>query len=266
MRLPISGKLLPCVTALGIFAVALPASATLFYHETFSYPDGDLTTQSGGNWTAHSGAGAKPIQVSGGQITLQQSSGSGEDVNRLTGATMVAGDTWYSAFDVSINELTPGAGIGRDYFAHFKDAGFFFGARLWTDAGSSGGYRLALSGDSSITDLDGEAYWPNELAFGTTYRVVTSYDYDSGVAQMWIDPATEASASITATDGFGGDEFITYAFRQASPSPGSTQTIDNLCVATSFNEALNCIPEPSTAALVLLAFGLAGIGRRAVRC
>jgi hypothetical protein len=139
-----------------------------------------------------------------------------------------------------------------------------FGARLWVAAPTSSGYRLALSNDNSITDNDGEVF-SSDLSFGTTYRVVTKYEYDNPDAMLWINPLTEASASVTATDPAFSDEFAAYAFRQAA---GNTmQVIDNLVVADNFQEALTgeaVIPEPTSACLVMLA-GLALVGVRSRR-
>ena len=96
------------------------------------------------------------------------------------------------------------------------------------------------------------------LAFGSTHRVVTSYSFDTGAQFLWLDPVSQASTSITTTLGvFGGDAFESYALRQSTSTP--TELIDNLNVATTFNQAAFGVPEPASLALLGLA-GLAVFG------
>jgi hypothetical protein len=241
-------KQLAALALIVVFAVMTStAFGTLFVSETFSHPDGSLAGQSpevGGTWVTHSGTGVVPVSLVSGQAQLTHGSGSRDDVNApfAGGAVIGAGDIVYSGFDLSVAD--PGAAIVDVNFAHFLAGTSLFGARLWVSAPTTSGYRLALSGDSSITDGDGEAFWGADLSFGTTYRVVTSYNYDDGDSRMWIDPVTEASSSVTSTDGFAMDEFASYALRQAG---GNTmQLIDNLRVATTFAQAV-AIPEPGAA-------------------
>ncbi len=252
-------------TAVLAFAVLVSdANGAYVVGETFSYPDGDLVPNDppvGLAWNAHSGAGSLPVQVSSGTISLAQGSGSREDVNAPFQTGPIGdGDVMYSGFDLTVPD--PGAAITNTYFAHFLEGTSSFAARVWITAPTTSGYRLALSNDSSITDGDGEAF-TGDLAFGSTYRVVTKYDFDNANSMLWIDPVNEASASISATDPGFSDNVEAYAFRQAA---GNTiQIIDCLSVATTFDEAMVCIPEPSTVALMVLALGLVGLGRRSTR-
>lgn len=233
--------------SLGLVAGALIAStgsAAMLVNEPFSYPDGALVGNTplpgpGGTWGTHSGT-AGQVQVSGGQITLIQ--GNSEDVNIPLGQTMGPGDRLYAAFNLT---LTASANPTNVYFAMFMEGTSFFTGRIWVTAPTGTGYRLAISNDNSITDNDGEVF-TGDLAFSTTYRVVHSYDYDSGVGRLWINPIDETSSSVAASDPGFSDAIGAYAFRQAAGN--STQVIDNLCVATTFNEALNCEPSQALSA------------------
>jgi len=127
-----------------MFLLSLNARAELFIDEGFDYPNGNLTSVSGGAWQAHSAAGSTPIQVVNDAAVLHQGSGSREDDHIDTGVTMTSGDTWYSSFDVTIN-----GGSNQVYFAHFKDAGNIFEARVFVTAFSGSDFTFGLSGSAT---------------------------------------------------------------------------------------------------------------------
>ncbi len=205
------------------------ASASLLLNETFTYADGNLVPN--GGWLVHSGTSG-PVQVSSGQAVLQQGVGA-EDVNHdLGGFTLGTSGVVYAAFDVSVT-----GGNGTVYFAHFKNTGTSFNSRVFVTSGG-GDYAIGLAGSSGTVG----ATWATGLTFGVTYRVVISYHFDSGLSELWIDPVDINSTSISHT-GATSNAVSAFALRQASPSPAgnSTQQIDNVCVATTFDEALNCL-------------------------
>ncbi|MFH0980126.1 MAG: PEP-CTERM sorting domain-containing protein [Planctomycetota bacterium] len=240
------------VAFLAVGLLGATANATIWVQESFTHPDGNLVGQTpeiGGTWATHSGT-IGPVQVGGGAITLVQSAAATQDVNTGTGTAMAAGDRWYAGFDLSVT-----GGTTNVYFAMFMEGSSLFDGRIWLTAPASGGnYRLALSNDNSITDADGEVF-TGDLSFGTEYRVVHYYDYTAMAAKLWIDPVNESSPGFLAADPGYSDEVAAYAFRQAGGN--SQQQIDNLVVATTFNEA---VPEPGS--LVLLALGGLAILRR----
>ncbi len=243
-----------------ICATTVATQASILVNDNFNRANGNLvgtnpTPGPGGTWAAHSGAGALPVQISSGQIGLAQGSGSREDVNAPAGATMGAGDRWYAAFNLVIAD--PAASITDTYFAMFLQGTSNFNGRVWVTAPTSAGYRLALSNDSSITDSDGEAF-TGDLVFGQSYRVVVSYDFTGQNASLWLDQALESGSSIAATDPGFSNAVSAFAFRQAAGN--TTQTIDDLCVATTYGEAYTCVPEPAT--LGLLAMGALALIRR----
>ncbi|TWU20345.1 hypothetical protein [Bythopirellula polymerisocia] len=261
---------LPLVIGALTVALSMDASGTILVNEDFSHPDGDLVGQTptpgpGSAWGAHSGGGSSPIQVTSGAAVLQQAGGGREDAS--TGfAVQSATATTYSRFDFS---LPSGQTVDPDdfglYFAHLKDSGNAFRARVGVVTPAAGGdFILGFNASGSrLSIADGASHWPTELSFDTNYTVVTSYNAETGVAELWLDPVDQTSPHLTnSAGGATGTLIEAFALRQSNDYTGS-QIVDNVCVASSFGEALTCraIPEPSC--LVLIAgLALCGVAGR----
>ena len=214
---------------------ALPSYGAVVLSDTFTYANGNLAGT--GSWTAHSGAGNIPVQVASNAITLTQGAGSREDVNKALSATITTGQVFYAGFDLTVND-----GSTEVYFAHFMYNNTGFTSRLFVTTPTTAGFQLGISANASSADVKSGT----DLAFGTTYRVVQSYNFDTGAAQLWVNPTTIASPSVTSTSLDPSRAVGQFGFRQAAGN--STQLIDNLQVATTFGEAA-AIPEPSSALL-----------------
>lgn len=243
-------KQLLALTSIALVASAAHASI-LYNHNSQTFTAGNLSGQNG--WADHSGTGT-PVQVqTDGLFTLEMGSGSRQDVNINVGA-FSAGNTYYAAFTFSIDSV----GTVNDdvYFAHFLDGTSTFRNRIWIDApASAGDFSLGFSNGSSI-----ESTWASDLSFDTEYTVVTAFEFDSGNATLWLDPASMADTSIAA--GASTSPLSAFAFRVASGS--TTHNINNLVVGTDFDMVLAAVPEPRFyAGLIGLAvLGLALVRRR----
>lgn len=242
--------------SLAIVTVLVGSSGAAFggvlTSDNFNY-NGALTAN---GWTAHSGAGNKVIMANGVFATLQQSGGSGEDIN-LGFGPLGAADTVYAAFDLMVvtADLSGLDGNGL-YLAHFMDAGFAFRARTGVVQAPGGGdFGLAINADNS--NLGAGATWASDLTFDTWYRVVISWDAGTGVSELWLNPTLETDPSISHTGSFTGDLMAGFALRQSNDYTGS-QGIDNVIVGTTFGDV---IPAPATFALLGLG-GLAMTRRR----
>jgi hypothetical protein len=214
--------------ALVLCVLASAAHASILVSEPFAYPDGNLVGN--GGWAAHSGAGVIPVLVTSGRAQLAQGSGTREDANlALTPAG--AGAVYYAGFD-----LTNSAGATAVYFAHFMTNATTFNTRLFVvPAPASGGdYGLGLS-NSSTTPM-GAAVWATGLSFGSTNRVIVSYNYDTGEQRLWLNPVDVNSPSISVS---GAASAAINAFGLRQSGGDSTQLIDNLAVATTFGEVVD---------------------------
>jgi hypothetical protein len=239
------------------------ANAAVLISDNFNaYTLGNLVPQDA--WTAHSGAGSKPVQVipsppcfcpvggeAGNAIELVQGAGSGEDVNKPIGQTMESGQTWYAGFCVVVDGTDPLT--ADDYIAHFKTSGTYYGGKAFvapfTDKDYTFGFQAAGSGD------DAAVTWPSGFEYGTCHRIIVEYGYDTGYGRMWVDPdcdlGPDGNLYIDDT-GYTGDAFEAFAFRQASDVT-CTQKVDNLLVADTWADVCcECVPEPATLALMTL--------------
>jgi hypothetical protein len=221
--------------ALAIVAVGiLPAvaSASMLLLEQFNYPNGNLVGN--GGWTAHSGAGAVPIQVVDGVAVLNQGGGSREDANVPLLAAQGATDKTYAAFKVTIESVTTlGAG---DYFAHFRSATFLYPARVYIATPQNGGdFSFGLSATSTGTTPI--VYWGSAGIVGQEYTIVIAYDAATATTQLWIDPIDESSPSITSIGGTPGDLVSSFALRQGSGST-SVQHIGGILVGSTFADVV----------------------------
>lgn len=228
----------PVVFSVVIALCVAPVFSAVLVDEQFSHTDGalvGLTPQPGpgGVWAAYSGAGDKAVQVSAGTISLEQSGGSGEDVN-TTFAPMGAGDKLYAGFDVM---LPSGQTVNPDsqglYFALFS-TGSIGVARIFVVAPSAAGdYGIGLDGSTPTPSN----IWPVDLDFDTTYRVIVSYEYDTGYTQLWLDAAAETDPHLEDLTGTTSRAVNSIAFQQSDDYTGS-QVIDNLLVSDTFDESV----------------------------
>ena len=212
------------------FVLMVVPTATALLHETFSYDDGSLVTNTGMFWSTHGGT-AGQTRITGGKLGIQGSQS--EDINTpllRSPHTPESNGTLYVSFDLTFSTFPSSGG---DYFAHFGSSTFRGRLFAGTANAASGRLRLGLSNGGSTPNVQ----LATDLATGTSYKVVLRYTVGSPSTTLWIDPAGEADPSVTAADSVSTASISAFSIRQASGIGNST--LDNLKVATSFSDVVN---------------------------
>lgn len=227
---------------MAIALIASSASAAIIASDTFSYPDGPLLGN--GTWFTHSG-NAGDLMVANGQAVVTHGVPS-EDMT-LPFVLPNGGDVYY-AFDFSVDDLGAPYSGGTDfeYFAHFKDDGFGFRARLDVEAPNGGGdYTVGISSTSSTADV----IWPLDLTYGVVYHAIARYNQDMNIAELWIDATNVTDLSIVGTDQADPGTVITgFALRQSDSSENETVRVDNLVIGDTCDDVfITCLPVANEA-------------------
>ena len=205
------------------------------FSDTFTYPDGSLNANSSFTWNTTSGSNGQ-MQVLSGKVLL--SGTNTEDVAAFLGVSSYPphqGWILYASFTVDFQRRPLNTG---NYFAHFRNVGNSFGARVFsvTNGAAPGKFRLGLSNNANSPSV----IWPTDLDTNVTYTVVTRMNVGTGASRLWVSPASEVSASITATDATFPFEVFTYAFRQDSNI--GDMAVDDFKCGTSFSNVSESRP------------------------
>ncbi len=219
------------------FNVMVVPSASVVLSEPFEYSNGPFTTNSGGLWNNHSGIFGQ-VQVSGG--ILQMLSSQTEDINaRLIGSPYPTsgGTVLYASFVANFSSLPS---ENADYFAHYREVGGAQRCRIFVSTTNSpaGTFRFGIANNNaSITNgvtLEGD------LATGVDHFLLVRYDVTTGISTLWVNPTSESSPSITATDTPAPSSIASFAFRQSN-NIGSPR-IDNLKVGLALSDVATLAP------------------------
>lgn len=264
------------LAVIGISALSVTAQAQSLLNESFSYPDGDLKITSGGLWASH-GGGSTPLNNFGGQAFIDQNdlTSGRDDYNRALSSSFdpTTDNTSKIYFSLLVNfsalPFNGGTSTAGSYFAHLKSsAANNFYSRIGANQEgilTPGTFRIAVC--NSTWNSAATIEFPQDLLLNTSYLVVGLLDLATDRTTLWIDPTTEGSTSVTATDALSypaGGLINAFALRQGttgtSPNGGAPGDvwIDSLKVGTTFSYV---IPEPGSAALLVLG-GLLLLRRR----
>lgn len=237
-----------------------PAPAALLLEENFEYPAAALLTAN--NWSAHSGAGTKPVAVTATGLSYAGYSeglgnaaaiiASGEDVNRKF-EPVYARTPLYFSFLVNVANAT----ATGDYFFHLgpQTIGSTFRSRVFVRKNTTTNkVQFGINGGSGTTTYSSE-----EFSLNTTVLLVVKYAFDEegNVTQLFINPTTNtepSSASVSVAESgtspkAPNDNIGSVALRQGASSPNLM--IDGIRVGTTFRvvkTGSTCVPPELTVA------------------
>src|SRR5207302_3440727 len=103
-----------------------------------------------------------------------------------------------------------------EYFLHFKDTTTSnFRAKLFalTSGTGAGQFRLGVAnGTNAVASVTNTT----SLSLSNDYRVYLRYTINSATTTLWVDPSSEASPSVTASDTSPPRSVVALAWRQSS--------------------------------------------------
>jgi len=230
-------------TASSSFDFTVSPSLGLLFADPFLYSDfaqpNALYLASGSPWQTASGT-AFQMQVTNGWVHLTRSDSEDLAVPLRNGPFSPANAVvFYTSLQVRFSELPSRSG---SYFLHFKDTatGILFRGRVFastTDAAANH-FRLGVANAGNIPTL-----LPLDLSLNTTYTVVTRYNSSLGETGLWIDPVSELSPCVIASDPRAPDQVGHIALRQSSGI--GTLALGSLKVGTRFKDVIdNVAPTP----------------------
>lgn len=275
---------------------ATTVSAALIVYEPFAYPtgsvEGNVNSSNGMTWL-RAGTSANPtaINVATGSLPVPPKisasiansatidgigDGSGSTTRLALGQTISSGSVYYS-FAFRADALTGSNNTIGGFFISFNNTGntsqttnpSVAPARIQSriDPTDSSKYDLGIF---NVTATAGSTSWSPALTVGSTHFIVAGYTFNTGsttddVASLWIDPdpstfetSTPPTPTVTGTGGDVAAPGISSILLRQSPAP--FLTLDELRIGTDWGDVT--VPEPCTAASLLIACTLVGIMTR----
>lgn len=159
-----------------------------------------------------------------------------EDLGALIAATPFAANSGvllYASFTTTFSNVPASGG---DYFAHFKDTinGTTFRGKIFagTNNAAAGKFRIGIANVANSASVQ----FPHDLIIGQTYTVVNRYNSGTGENTLWINPTSESSTNVLATDATSASSIQAFGLRQSDGI--GTSIMDNLLIGTAFSDVV----------------------------
>ncbi|MDQ8190308.1 PEP-CTERM sorting domain-containing protein [Roseibacillus persicicus] len=271
---PLVFPLLLRYSYLSVFLSLAPAlqAAVVFMEDYESLTAGELNGQSGtlgisGNWQSNEAI----TEVVSAPANLEVTLPTGEVISGGNQALQLTGN---SNTAISASLSSPQSGTFFVSFLIQLQAGSIQTndfATLWFGEGTHiGAPAIGIKAELGVanTDLMGrisgnqEAYAPEQLAVGESYYLVakvskTGSSNTYNQVEFWVNPGSgdESTPEAVSTGSISFSEFQDIGIRSANLDLDDVVLIDNLSVATDWNDLF--VPEPSSS--MLLGLSLLGL-------
>ena len=212
-------------------AVSCIPALTLPLSESFTYSDGSLVGNS--SWE-HTGGSTGNLLVVSEKAVVQHGT---PDEDLFLPFTPVSGSIYF-AFDFFVlDQENPISGTDNEYFAHLKNDGYGYAAKIDIVPPSAGGdFSVGIATLANTAN----STWATDLVFNTDYRVTVKYDQVNNTTDLWIDATAETDVSISGEIPTSSPIAVeSFGLRQSDSSTNEGILIDNLTIAQTFSETLS---------------------------
>ncbi len=205
--------------------------------ESFTYANGVLTNESAGKWR-HVSGGFSEVNVEAERVELTGAESEDVEASLSVSQSSSSAAIIYSRFSLVV--LQPPTDANGGYFAGVSGR-----ARVFAMKGTkSGTFRLGLANGSSAASC----VWPVDLLANQPYTVMTRLAVSNAQATLWVNPIFQTNISISATDIVSAASASAFRLRQDDEI--GWLAVDDLVVATSFEEALAGNESPAISGLI----------------